>query len=198
MYRHLGIHNCRDYLPPFTTTHTHMYTETGTTAYVESRLLGVATIRHSRCELVIEMENSRYHKCSTYQHSLNIMVTHQKLSADKENRTAPSSIVNYCHLSTPEKEQLSRLYSSLRTAKRHIARLEARLEEVVAAYGDIIDDETHSDLQQIMSESSDTILNRYLPDSFGRIFWQQQMQSATANAICNSKCNLQQPNLHHR
>ena len=99
------------------------------------------------------------------------MVTRLQHAADKENRTVPSSKVNYCHLSTPEKkERLSRLHSMQQSANRHRARLEAWLEEAAATAGVTLDVETHSDIQQIMTDNSPVILDRYPPDSFGRIF----------------------------
>ena len=116
------------------------------------------------------------------------MVTRLQHAADKENRTAPSSRVNYCHLSTPEKkERLSRLHYTLRSANRHIARLEAQLEEAAATAGVTLDVETHFDIQQIMTDNSAVILDRYPPDSFGRIFWQQQMKASKAKTASSMK-----------
>lgn len=164
------------------------YTETDAVAFVESRLLGTSTIRHSRCGIAVERESSRCQECSTYRRTLNIMVTRLKNTADKENRTAPSSKVNYCHLSTPEKDKrLSRLHSSLRSANRRISRLEARLEEAAATTGMTLDPQTHSDLKKIMDENIQTIVDNYAPDSFAHIFWQQQMKAATTKSASSMR-----------
>ena len=50
-----------------------------------------------------------------------------------ENRTAPDSHVNYCYLTSPEKkERKSHLHqtNNLKVAKRRIAILEKKLEEI--------------------------------------------------------------------
>ena len=166
----------------------HTCTKTDAVAFVESRLLGTSTIRHSRCGVAVKRESSRCQECSTYRRTLNIMVTRLKNSADKENRKAPSSKVNYCHLSTPEKDKrLSRLHSSLRSVNRRIARLEARLEEAAATSGVTLDTQTHSDLKKIMDENFQTILDNYAPDSFVNIFWQQQMKAATVKSASSMR-----------
>ena len=108
------------------------FTESDPTAYVEPRLLSTSTIRHCHCEIAVAKENSRCQACISYRRCLRIMLTRleSRTELDKENRTAPCSRVNYCHLTTPEKNRrLSRLHSSLRSANRQIARLKARLEE---------------------------------------------------------------------
>ena len=105
------------------------FTESDPTAYVESRLLSTSTIRHCHCEIAVTKENSRCQACVSYRRCLRIMLTRleSRTEFNKENRTAPCSRVNYCHLTTPEKNRrLSRLHSSLRSANRQIARLKAR------------------------------------------------------------------------
>ena len=150
-------------------------TETYSTAYVESHLLNLATIRHNKCEIVISEAESRCAACKNHRKSLHAMYTRIQRSTSKENKTAPCSHVNYCHLSTPEKEErLSNLHKASRVANRHISRLRARLEEAILNTGEAMDEEMHEGLRSIMVESKAQIHEKFPPDSFGRIFWEQQ------------------------
>ena len=159
------------------------FTGSDSTAYVESRLLNTPTIRHRDCKIVVAKENSRCQACVSYRRCLRIMVTRleSRTESDKENRTAPCSRVSYSHLTTPEKNrQLSRLHSSLRSANRRIARLKARLEDAVEHAGEVLDEPTHDGLQSIMAENSLQVTEQFPPNSFARIFWEQQMSAAKA------------------
>ena len=101
-----------------------------------------------------------------------------RTESQKENRTAPNSRVNYCYLSTAEKcQRISRLHTSLRYANHCITRLKNRLEEATVAAGEVLDDQTHSGLREIMIEHSPNIQDQFPQDSFGRIFWEQQMEA---------------------
>ena len=65
--------------------------------------------------------------------------TRLKHKTDVNKRTAPTSRVNYCHLTSPEKSQkLMHLDSSLRTANHHRDCLEA----ATAACGEALDEQT--------------------------------------------------------
>ena len=92
--------------------------------------------------------------------------------------------MNYCHLTTPEKqERLSRLHNAARAAQRRISRLEARLEKAVSVAGEAVDDETHKDLHKIVSEEEASIHETFPPDSFGRIFWDQQSKALKMKSL---------------
>lgn len=96
---------------------------------------------------------------------------------EKENRISPSSHVNY--LSTPEKSQrLSQLHQAVRTAQKRVSRLVTQLEKVTTTVGESLDPKTHSDLQSIVRESEPEVYKRFPPESFGRIFWDQQKKAA--------------------
>ena len=89
---------------------------------MESRLLGTATIRHKDCELVVEGD-TRCKACKHHRSTLHAIYSRiEKNEAGKENRTAPTSHVNYRYLSSPEKsERLSRLHQAARTAQRRVS-----------------------------------------------------------------------------
>ena len=160
----------------------YLYTGSNSTAYVESRLLNSRTIRHNQCEIAIVSDKSRCHACTSHRRSLRIMLTRleTRTESSQENRTAPSSRVNYSYLSTPEtKQRLSRLHTSLRSA---IFRVKARLEEAIDAHGVVVDRLTHDDLHRIMTENTPKVHDQYPSGSFACIFWEQQMNAAKAKS----------------
>ena len=159
----------------------------------EARLLQAPTIQHSNCEIAVEKKNSRCSECSRYRRFLNIMCARlrHRQEMDKENRTAPTSRVNYCHLTSPEKNQrLLRLHTSLRAANRQVTRLRERVEAATAACGEVLDEEIHCDLQQIMEAAS---LHKHSPEFFSGIFWAQQQ----AAAKCSTSSSSLAPKLKH-
>ena len=149
---------------------------------MESRLLGTATIRHKDCELVVEGD-TRCKACKHHRSTLHAIYSRiEKNEAGKENRTAPTSHVYYRYLSSPEKsERLSRLHQAARTAQRRVSRLTACLEEVAATVGETVDVAIHTDLQSVMKEGEPEIYKRFPPESFCRIFWDQQKKAALAS-----------------
>ena len=90
-----------------------------------------------------------------------------------------SSHVNYIHLSSPDKKRrLSTMHQALRTCQRQISRLRTRLSEVTAVVGEVMSQDTHESLVSIMAENESSIYKNFPPNSFGRIFWDQQKKAA--------------------
>ncbi len=54
-----------------------------------------------------------------------------------------------------------------------------KLEELIDKRGIVLDSETSSDFTQIMMEEEHQVLKKYAPDSFQRVFWQQQKKAAS-------------------
>lgn len=57
--------------------------------------------------------------------------------------------------------------------KRKIANLEAKINDIIYKEGIELDDETTSDLRQIMMEH-DSIISKFPEDSFQRIYWKHR------------------------
>ena len=97
--------------------------------------------------------------------------------------TKCDSHVNWRYLSTPE---VNTRRQNLRNEKRNlqvkIARLTAKLNEVIQAQGVELDADISSDFQKIMLEEDHAISKNFKPDTFQSIFWQQQKQSASTNS----------------
>ena len=167
-------------------TITHMYcvlTESYRTAFIDARLLDSPTIRHTNCDIVIR-EELRCSACKGQRKVLHAIYSRiSKHHSGKENRTAPSSHVNYCHLTPPElQERLSRVHSAARVVQRHISRLEERVSKVITDVGEVVDKDVHQGLTSIMSENEPSIYESFPPDSFGRIFWDQQTKALQAKS----------------
>lgn len=100
-------------------------------------------------------------------------------SSGRSYRTAPDSHVNYRFLSSPEKtERLRCLHTQQRHMRLSQERLKAKLNKVIEKKGVAVDDEMHTNLQQIMQEKSSDMAQAFPEDSFGRLFWDQQQKAA--------------------
>ena len=120
--------------------------------------------------------------CKSHQNTHAIYSCIEKSSEGKENHVDPDRHVNYYYLTSPEKTQrLSILHQVARTAQRQVSRLKSRLEEESTAVGETVNDQTHAGLQSIMADSEFTVHERFPPDSFGHIFWEQQKKAAEAS-----------------
>ena len=112
-----------------------------------------------------------------YRGSLRAVSSRQ--SQGDEDRTAPDSHNNYCYLST------SRLHTSARIAKKHILRIQTRLAEVTAHSGVVVNSNTHHDM-----EHTPDIYQKHAPDSFPRLFWEQQQQASSLTTPSTMKWHL--------
>ena len=149
---------------------------------MESRLLNKPTIRHKDCERIVE-QGTQCLACKGHRNSLHAIYSRiDKCKKGKENRTSISSHVNYRHLSSPEKDlRLSSLHQAARVAQRQISRLKARLQEETAAVGETVAEDMHASLQTIIADSEFMVQDRFPPDSFGRIFWEEQKKAVQAS-----------------
>ena len=85
--------------------------------------------------------------------------------------------MNYRFLSSPEKvERLRQIRTENLAMKRKIGNLEARINDIICNEGIELDDDTTSDLHQIMMENDSTI-SKLPEDSFQRICWKQQKEA---------------------
>ena len=101
-------------------------------------------------------------------------------SATQPDRTDCSSHTNFRYLSTPEKiDRLKGLRLESCKAQKKLDRLKAKLTEVTENQGISLDEQTTSDLHQIMVAEEQHVLKEYPRNSFQRIFWQQQKEAAS-------------------
>ena len=162
-----------------------MFVDAYPTAYIDTgRLLESPTIRHKNCEVVLLEDSMRCDACKGHRKLLHALYSRMSRRAkQKESRTAVTSHVNYCHLSTPEKqERLSKLHDAARVARQRIRRLEERLKRAIEKLGEVVDKGTHEGLCSIVSDSDASISEKFPPESFGRLFWEQQKKALQAKS----------------
>ena len=143
----------------------------------ESDTLGHPTIRHSKCEMLLNPSQNRCPKCVAHRKGLHSLLIRNESGSDID-RCAPHSHVNYRFLSTPEKvDRLQRLHTLQRHTKLRLERLEQKLARCIEERGVVVDDSTHCDLQVIMKENSSSVAETFPENSFERLFWDQQQQA---------------------
>ena len=144
-------------------------------AFKDTRVLPFPTIRHTECSLLLENESDRCARCVSYRVQLNVLLS--RLGKSKDS-TDPQGHTNYRYLSNAEKNvRLKELHHDNRKAKRRIAHLEEKLRERIEIEGQQMDEETSSDLKQIMEENNNQIEAQYPKDSFMYLFWRQQREA---------------------
>lgn len=135
------------------------------------------TIRHIRCELLVE-GGKRCSFCESHRNTLRVLL-------GRHDKVAPClnpDRTNYRYLSTPEKvERLHGMRKRQHTLEKQVARLKSRLEEAIMHEGVQVDESLHSDLQQISRESEDHVSTLGPANSFQRLFWMQQQKAASLN-----------------
>ena len=70
------------------------------------------------------------------------------------------------------------IHAELRGVQKQGDRLNPLLSEVSEKQGLICGDDTHADLKKIMQRESSKLVDSFPPNSFQRLFWEQQLQSA--------------------
>ena len=126
------------------------------TATVEHNTLGHSTIRHSRCELLLEnsCSSTRCPKCEAHRKSLHAMLSRKKKESSSD-QAKPSSHSNFRYLATPVKvNRLAQTHTLLRQKTQYIERLKLKIEKL---QGVTMDSSTHDDLQAIVKENTTLI-----------------------------------------
>ena len=68
-------------------------------------------------------------------------------------------------------------YTSACNAKKYILCIQTGLAEVTQHSGVVVDSNTHHDMVAVMREHTPDIYQKHAPDSFPRLFWEQQQQA---------------------
>ena len=98
----------------------------------------------------------------------------------EKSRTEPSSHVPYSCLTPDElKARMHRVHEELRRIQKERDRLKLKLSKVCREQGVCVDDGLHQDLTSIMKNNSQKVLKAFHPNSFGHIFWVQQLEATS-------------------
>jgi hypothetical protein len=152
--------------------------DTEIVAYRDDSTLPYPTVRHSKCELLIESGNQKCKFCEQHRNCLRMMLSRKK--ADTASRSNPSSHANYRYLNEEEKvERLRNLHHVVRTASRKVERLVKRLDEITKIQGSTVDSTTHQDLRDIIAANAEAIAAKHPNGTFARVFWEQQVKAST-------------------
>lgn len=161
---------------------------TRTVARKDSTTLPYATIRHSRCELLLSSAESsdRCDECTRYRSTLRAIAS-RKGNQDNTHWTDLSSHVNFRYLMDDEKkERMKKQHSQLRKMKLQLDRLKEKLEKLTENNGVNVDQGLHDDLCSIIHDKQGNI-SKLPEDSFKRVFWEQQSRAALKVAKSSKK-----------
>ena len=131
---------------------------------MEHNTLGHSTIRHSRCELLLEnsCSSTRCPKCEAHRKSLHAMLSRKKKESSSD-QAKPSSHSNFRYLATPVKvNRLAQTHTLLRQKTQYIERLKLKIEKL---QGVTMDSSTHDDLQANKHSTIYDKTEEYLCDS---------------------------------
>ena len=135
--------------------------------------MGMTTVRHIECELLIKQEQTRCLVCVQHRKSLSVLATWHM-----PDRTAPNSHVNYRYLTDVEKDdRLKRMHTQQRVSKQQVKRLKDKLASIIEEKGIIVDSEISQDLDTIMAENTPEVAQAFPENSFERLFWEQQQKA---------------------
>ena len=137
------------------------------------------TIRCASCQIVLASSSQRCGPCSEYRRVLNAMLS-RRAKQNPENSVLAESHTNLRFLNTPQrKERFSRLKLKSKLCQQQLRRLEEKIERLVEARGIEVSEDLHSDLAAMVEENSSEVEVMNPPNSFKRIFWQQQQRAAS-------------------
>ena len=142
------------------------------------------TVRHQKCALLVK-GGLRCNVCMKYRHQLRALHSrYLKQHGSPSERTKMSSNVNFRYLSTPEKKiRFANTRTELFKTKLQLS----KLQEMIKSEGINLDEGLHSDLAFIMSENNYKVMNEFMPGSFQRLFWEEQLKCSKLSSIKNMR-----------
>ena len=141
-----------------------------------------STIRHVDCDLLIKPGESSQccTRCMAYRSSLRAQVSRHQKQVDDSSRTNPSSHTAFSRLCSPEKAtRYHQEHTMRRACQRQVTNLHKKLQTVTEERGLSVHSSLHDDLVQIMKDNAEAVCKTNPPGTFGRVFWESQMQAAS-------------------
>lgn len=161
-------------------------------AQVEISILGKPTVRHTKCEVLIPppADTVRCSYCQQHRTILTSIAQRQSKATQSQisQKSNPSSHTNYRYLTPPEMvDRISRLHKSVVSLKLEVNKLQKSIALASDKAALVVDEALHNDLKCIMKANVQTIKESFPPNSFQRIFWDQQIQAASVSSPCAMK-----------
>ena len=141
--------------------------------------LGISTIQYVKCDLLIDSTRVQCSQCTDYHKQLHAYLSRLKhASTATTDRTTPDNHFNYRYLTTPEKcDRLQRLHQLQRSINLSTERvMKHKLTQTIEENSVVVDDYTHSDIKEIMIDSTPHVAKCFPENSFERLFWEQQQK----------------------
>ncbi len=142
----------------------HTHTGTALVAYHDTSAILGHTIRHVECALALGNEDGdRCKTCTHYRQTLKVLSLRERQRTDTvSKRTDPRSHTNFRYLTSPEKiDRLHGLHHQHRLSQKKLARLQAKIEEVVQRQAISVDDTTTDDLRKVMEEEEEQMMKKF-------------------------------------
>ena len=145
---------------------------------------GKKTVRTCNCELLVS--DSKCSSCQSYRSNLRAIYSKwSKRQAENVQISDSSSHTNDRYLNTPEKKmKADDLKKRVHAAEASVKRLKEKIKKLTEDHGETIDNELHSDLLSIMQSNNEDVKKAYPEGSFSRLFWEEQLQAASAKRPC--------------
>ena len=146
---------------------------------MESVIAGYPTIRHNKCDLLIDAEalsSGRCVECEKYRKTLHTMATRKKFDSHSTS-TNPNSHTNYRYLTRSQlTTRLHNMHDEHRKSALQLERLKKKVQEVCKS-GVSLDEEMHEYLKASLEDNCNKVTA--CTGSFQKIFWDQQQQAAS-------------------
>ena len=183
------------------------FTDPSPGCFDNTSILGVSTIRHANCTLLLPQDGAvRCSACSTYRSTLTVQSRRMQRNVDTPTHTSHVNYryYNYCNnchtmasalvilynicllLTTIFRYQalpdlisrLGEVHHQYRIVSKQCDRLKKRIAATAEEIGVCLDEEAHDDMKALTAESA-TFLEDLPSDSFRCVFWQEQVEAAS-------------------
>ena len=133
------------------------------------------TIRHVNCDILTD--NVKCSPCTVYRSTLRALYS-RYIKQKRSIQTSPRSHVNLRYLRTPEKrKRFNSLKARAKAATRKVNLLLEKVKGMSANDGVQLDEQLDQDIVAIMDECREHVESNYSPDSFKRLFWEEQKKA---------------------
>ena len=149
-------------------------------AVTDSKRTGTPSLYHIACEVLVPntVKSRRCSSCSKYRISLRAMLSRSR--RDESDRTDPRSHINYCVLTSKEKdERMQRLHQEVRNTHHKLERMKEKIANDAATANTTVDNDLDADLRSTILDSDRDVMQMYPEGSFQSIFWEQQKKAAS-------------------
>ena len=158
---------------------------TQTVAIHDTKSMQSPTIRRTNCTVLLPKngKTKRCIPCMSFRDSLRSQLSRLKqMEAQPDRLTNPHSHTPYKYLDREElSSRLRKVHELQVSSAQKVKQLTAKLQVTVEKMGHSVDKEMHSEILQIMDKHKSIIEDTHSPESFQRIFWNQQLKAATCS-----------------